>query len=41
LTICVRLVPNIGGVLKEVLEVEDVQVTVVFPLEDINAVLAL
>ena len=40
-TICVRLVPNIGGVLKEVLEVEDVQITVVLGLEAINAVLAL
>ena len=34
-TICVRLVPNIGGVLK------GVQISVVLGLETINAVLAL
>jgi hypothetical protein len=39
LIICVRLVPNIGGVLKEVLEVEDVQIGVV--LETTNVVLML
>ena len=40
-TICVRLVPNIGGVLNKVLEVEGVQISVVLGLETINAVLAL
>lgn len=39
--ICVRLVPNNGGVLKRALELEDVRITVVLEPETSNVVLVL